>query len=264
MGVIGDMIGDMIGTRTAAGRTGVAAPSARLRNLLAGLALVSLTACGGGNEVAPLEVQLIQAGQARLQQLRAGKAEPLVLTRALLDTVEDPFIEATIERLDQKANLLLRDRRRDDQPGDIEVWRTGDDVTLTTRNGVLIATRGLGGNLLSTEVQLAGNRPGPASGGARVMMIRAQDNKELRMALACELEDLGPKTIVIVQKSQETRHLRETCVRAMNANAGDREPGRTGTVINDYWVDSKQGLIWQSRQWAGPEIGYLLLRRLTI
>ncbi len=240
-----------------------------IRGLLTGLVLATLAACGGGNDVTPLELQLVQAGQARLKHLRAGKQPTSPpLSRAFLDTVEDPFIEATIERQNQKANLLLRQRLRDDQPGEIEVWRTGDNVSLTMRNGVLISTRGLGGNLLSAQVQVAGDQPGPASGGAHVMMIRAHDNHELRMALACEIQDLGPETIVIVQKPQVTRHLRQTCIREKNDTQentwGDREPGRNGTVINDYWIDSKQGLIWQSRQWAGPEIGYLLLRRLTI
>ena len=231
-----------------------------IRKAAAVLALLALAACGGGKEVAPLELQVLQAGKARFQQLTGGKPAPLPqLSRAFLDTVDQPYIEATLERRDQTAYLLIADRRRDDLPGEIVTWRTGDNVTLTTRAGVLIATRGLGGNLLSAQVQVADGRLGPASGGAHVMQIRAHDNKALGMALACDLEDLGAETIIIVERAHATRHLRQRCERVRQ---GD-EPGQGGVVVNDYWIDSTQGVIWQSRQWAGPEIGYLRLRRLT-
>ncbi len=39
--------------------------------------------------------------------------------------------------------------------------------------------------------------------------------------------------------------------------------GGGGEVVNDYWVDSRGGLVWKSRQWAGPQIGYIRFRRLT-
>lgn len=233
---------------------------ARAAALIAGGALLALAACGGGNEVAPLELQVLQAGKARLQQLRASKPAALPqLSRAFLDTVDQPYIEVTLERRDQTAYLLIADHRRDDLPGELVTWRTGDNVTLTTRAGVLVATRGLGGNVMSGEVQVADGQPGPVSGGAHVLMVRAHDNKELRMALACDLEDLGPETIIIVERAHATRHLRQRCERVLQGE----EPGRGGVVVNDYWVDSKAGLIWQSRQWAGPGIGYLRMRRLT-
>lgn len=231
-----------------------------VRTVLAGLALLALAACGGGNEVAPLELQLFEAGKARIQQLGSGKPPPLPrLTRSFLDTVDQPYIEATLERREQQAYMLIAGRRHDDLPGELVTWRTGDNVTLTMRSGVLVATRGLGGNLMSADVRVADGQSGPVSGGAHVLMVRAHDNKELRMALACGLEDLGPETIVIVGRAHATRHLRQNCKRVVQED----EPGNGGVIVNDYWVDSKGGPVWQSRQWAGPEIGYLRIRRLT-
>ena len=227
---------------------------------IAGLALLALAACGGGNEVTPLEVQVLEAGKARFQRLRGGRPAPLPqLTRAFLETVDQPYIEVTLERREQQAYLLIADRRRDGLPGELVTWRTGDNVTLTMRNGLLVATRGLGGNVMSADVRVADGRQGPASGGAHVLMVRAHDNHELRMALACELEDLGPETIIIVERAHATRHLQQRCERVLQ----DGEPGRGGSVVNDYWVDSTGGPVWQSRQWVGPEIGYLRIRRLT-
>ena len=49
-----------------------------------------------------------------------------------------------------------------------------------------------------------------------------------------------------------TTHMRETCVTADG-----------GRITNDYWVDTRAGLVWQSQQWAGPHVGYVKMRRLT-
>lgn len=221
------------------------------------LALI-LAGCSGGDAVPTLELQVIKAGQAVVAKRSAPKVERPPLTRAALDTLEGSFLEVTLERHDQLAYLYVNATRRDGDPGLITVWRTDDNITLAMRSGVLIATRGLGGDILSSTVQVAQGVPGPARSGERVMNIRTLDNKAVRLTLACDLADLGAETIVIVEQRHATRHLRETCE---GGRAGD---GRSaGQVVNDYWVDPGSGLVWQSRQWAGPSTGYLRLRRLT-
>lgn len=209
-----------------------------------------LAACSSGADAPTLQLQVLEAGRAAIAARVAPDTAPPVPTREFLDTVSDPLLEVTRERTGQVAYLYLSAARRDAGPGRINVWRTGDDVSLSTRGGVLIATRGLGGDILSSAVVLRANAPGPAP-GARVQHIRALDNKEVRLALACMVTDLGPAGIEIVGRRHATRHLRESC------------EGGGGRIVNDYWVDSRAGLIWQSRQWAGPQIGYLRLRRLT-
>ncbi|PJE30006.1 hypothetical protein CVM52_26195, partial [Pseudooceanicola lipolyticus] len=103
-----------------------------------------------------------------------------------------------------------------------------------------------------SAVATAPDRLGPAGGGERVMFIRTGDLEERRLGLACALQDLGPATITIVEQAQATRHLQERCTTPDG-----------GEIVNDYWTDARQGLVWQSRQWAGPHIGYLRIRRLT-
>ena len=217
----------------------------------AAIALV-LAGCSGGTDQPTGNLQVLEAARQRVAAARAPETERPPLTRAALDTVEVAAIEATVEDADAQAYLFEQVVRRDDAPGQIVVWRTEDNVTLALRSGVLIATRGLGGDLLSTQVELAGDRPGPAvGGGQKIMRVRALDNKAVPIVLACEVTDLGPETIVIVERAHPTRHLRETC------------EGGGGTVVNDYWTDPRSGLVWQSRQWAGPYIGYIRTRQLT-
>jgi len=215
------------------------------------LAVLILGACSQGNQVTPLQLQVLQAGQQIIASKRSVKVERPPLTRSTLDAVEGSYIEAVVERRDALAYLHVDARRQDQHPGQITVWRTDDNVTLTMRNGVLIATRGLGGDLLSAQVPVRSGTLGPAHGGAHVMSLRSGANHQRRLSLACELIDLGPETVRIVEQSYSTRHLQQRC------------SGGGGEVVNDYWVDSSAGLVWKSRQWAGPQIGYIRFRRLT-
>jgi Group 4 capsule polysaccharide lipoprotein gfcB, YjbF len=218
-----------------------------------------LAACSGGNEEPDLELQVIASLRTSIAAKTAPQVESPPVTRALLDTLDGAYLEVRLERRDLLAFLTVNAQLRDGTPGQITVWRTVDNSELVVRNGVLIATRGLGGDILSSTVQVDDDTPGPAGSGEKIMTIRALDNKAIRLALVCELSDLGPETIEIIELRHPTRHLRETCTGGVAAD-GTGTPGR---VVNDYWVDSRNGLVWQSRQWAGPQIGYLRLRQIT-
>ena len=222
-----------------------------IRALLGLIPLLGLIGCSSGNEVVPLEVQLIRAGQDVAARPRGKAPERPALRRTDLDPLEGSFMEVTLEREERLAYLFVNDQRQDDSPGRIMIWRSEDNVTMTTRNGMLIATRGLGGDILSSTVQVQGNLPGPATGGEHTQVIRALDNGKVRLTMACDLTDLGPETIEIVERKHATRHLQQRC------------SGTDGSIINDYWVDYGNGLVMQSRQWAGPQIGYMRFRRLT-
>ncbi len=223
-----------------------------IRRILIGATLL-LSACSSGTEEAPLQLQVFNSTRDLIRaRISSGQeVERPPLRRSDLDPLEGSYLEASIERRDILAYLFVNVDLDDDYPGRLRVWRTDDNVTLTMRNGVLVSTRGLGDDLLSSRVQVSGTRPGPSSGGEHVQYIRTAEYDSLQMSFACELVDLGPETIVIVERKHATRHLQQRCT------------GPSGEFVNDYWADSGAGLIWQSRQWAGPGIGYMRFRRLT-
>lgn len=225
------------------------------------LGLLALAGCTRGTDNsgergdAQLQLEIFKAGRAAIAAARAPKTPEL--TRAVLDGVEGALLEVTLERRDQRAYLYVEAQHRDAYPGQIVVWRTGDNVTLMMRSGVLFASRGLGGDILSGTVQVANGVPGPSGGGEKSFDIRVHDNKALHLSLTCEVADLGPETVQIIGHDHSTRHLRETC------EGGKTSDGTSGVVVNDYWVDRRAGLVWQSRQWAGPEVGYLRIRQVN-
>lgn len=219
-------------------------------------ALLGMAGCSSGTQEAPVYQQIFTSTANKIKGARAARAPRQVLTRALLDTLEEPHLEVTLERNDQRAFLTQSAARRDDAPGQIDVWRTADNITLAFRAGILISTRGLGGDLISSAVQAGDSRAGPVGSGARAYHLRTRDAKARRLSVICELSDLGPVTLEIVGHNHATRHLRETCI-------SPPETGAEGRIVNDYWIDSRQPILWQSRQWAGPYIGYLRTRQLT-
>jgi Group 4 capsule polysaccharide lipoprotein gfcB, YjbF len=215
------------------------------------LVALFLSGCSAGDDIPSLELQVIEATRAAIAAKTAGTPPRITITRAMLNDLDGSFLEVTLERKDQLAYLELDAKRRDSLPGNITIWRTFDDVSLATRNGMLISITGIGGGIASSSVLASGNTPGPAYDGEHILFIRALDNKEIRLSMVCEVVRLGSETIEIIEYTHTTQHVQERC------------EGGGGTVVNDFWIDSRAGLIRQSRQWAGPNIGYLRIRRLT-
>ncbi|OIQ32464.1 MAG: hypothetical protein BM562_04115 [Alphaproteobacteria bacterium MedPE-SWcel] len=228
----------------------------RMWGLGAALMLGLLTGCARGPEDTPLEIEIGQVirDQIRLRRGKATAPKPPVLTRALLETIAEPHIEVEIEEVKLRDYLTLQVARQDDVPGRIELWRSVDNISFGFRDGMLISTRGLRGTLLSAAVPADGQGAmGPASGGLRRYEFAGDDNASYRVQLACELRDLGAEPLEIVGLIYPTQHLQEYCRGAQG-----------GVILNDYWVDRRDGRLWQSRQWAGPEVGYIRVRQVVI
>jgi len=220
------------------------------------LALITLASCTKGPEEASGAIELGRSIRALIQERRAGPAAPLQINRAFLEQFPQPHLEVIVEQSDLTGYLGLVLARQDDLPGEITTWSAADNSALAFRNGMLIATRGLPGNLISASVPVQEGTAGPAHGGQRRYYLRSGNNQEQVVTLACKITDLGPQQLEIYDRIYRTRHLQEHC-------EGRGETGRKTVVLNDYWVDSQNKKVWKSRQWAGPEIGYLRIRDLS-
>jgi len=63
------------------------------------------------------------------------------------------------------------------------------------------------------------------------------------VALDCVFESAGPATIEVAELSYNLIRMNEICTNARRQ------------VTNAYWVDPRNGYIWKSAQWLGPNIG---------
>lgn len=230
-----------------------------MNRLFISLALISslaLGACGsrngGGNDGA-----LQQASAAALGALKARHATKnnvptrIIVTRKLLDETAGEVMQVIPEKFGLQDFMFLAGKRNDSYPGTVEVWKSSDNAHLILRDGVLIATKGLGGDMRSADATAAiAGFDGHGGGGERLITLDRQDGSAQTVPFACDMTQLGRETIQIVDQRISAYHIREDCVY------------RDTMFTNEYWVETSGGRMRKSRQWAGPVFGYVAFERL--
>lgn len=129
--------------------------------------------------------------------------------------------------------------------GTVTTWRTADNATLSFDDGVLVSTRGLGDDLMGAgaEKTLAAFAGGDAGPYRRQYRYLDGENHTVYLNAGCTVQGRGTEAV-------DGRHLRrrdEVCETFHSA------------FTNVFWFDS-MGRVVRSRQWVGPEIGYVETR----
>jgi hypothetical protein len=169
------------------------------------------------------------------------------LTRPIIDQSPLPLIVAEIPRRGVAATMALQGDR-----GGVTTWRTADFQTLTFRGGVLIATRGLGDDLMSADVTgtLAALQGGPQAGYPRIMSYLDGEGRTQFRAMVCDMAAPQAAAVTSFGLNFPVQLHVETC-------------NTTGqTVTNRYWRQT-DGIVRQSEQWIGPGLGTLATERLS-
>lgn len=215
-----------------------------LRLTLTALMIAALSSCGPlADETMPgasFVRGLIPSGQSD-QTATAGAQG---LTRAAIEQNERPQILVALPTTGVTVPIALFEESRGKA-----TYVTRDLVSVTLEDGLLIATRSLGADLMAADVDDI--RPILQSGGGAV---RVHDylnglNQIERHSYQCDVRVVGPETIEIFERSYRTTQVQEDCV----------SPDTSFTNI--YWIDGA-GTIWQSRQWVSPLIGYAEILKL--
>lgn len=172
-----------------------------------------------------------------------GTAKPTAppqITRALLAQVVTPVMLVTVDDRNQQALIAEIQTNRG-----VATWSSVDDITLSLRNGVIVATRGFGADLMAADVpDISGRSGGKAH--SRVHTLLNGEDRAVQTSYVCGVRSAGIKMIEIVEISYETTHIIESC-----AGGGLR-------FVNDFWFTSDQTLR-KSRQWVSPDVGFLTI-----
>lgn len=124
------------------------------------------------------------------------------------------------------------------QNGSMRTFMTPGEQALILRNGLLIGTRGLGHDLSVAEPQTEPLiRAGQSGSGQRIMRYFTGDGLETPLSFDCTTAP-GPKPGVLVEDCK----------------------GHGTTFQNSYI--SQGGQISVSRQWVGPNLGYMTIQVL--
>lgn len=205
------------------------------QGILAALAALGLLAgCGDGGNPA------FKAAVARIQSLgrpapKAPTADQIRarLTPEVLAQIEGGVLIATIPAREASAALFEAGRN-----GPVVTYVTPDGISLSLDRGVLVATRGLGFDLMTADVdepQAALRAGGATTGAVRIHRYLDGENQVVLRSLVCRYARAGGAVT-------------ETC----------RTPG--ATIENRYVMGA--GGIDASRQWVGPETGYVRIEHI--
>ena len=155
-----------------------------------------------------------------------------------------PAIIAQIEsRAAQGALYQVQNR------GGITAYLSADGGLITLDHGFLAATRGLGGDLMSSEQARVISMVLARREGAVERTFRHLDGDDQLVAerFVCRVENRGPREISVREGgTARTTLMAEICV------------SETGELRNLYWVGPDRRLV-QSRQWGGDWLGTIAL-----
>ncbi|WP_415182081.1 YjbF family lipoprotein [Phaeovulum sp.] len=137
--------------------------------------------------------------------------------------------------------------------GGTHSWRNAANIGLVTRDGFLLATRGLGHDAMAID-----------PGAAVVLVLTGQngnsqrlheelngDDRVRRHAFTCEIRTQGNRDIEIGGKSVSTRLMAENCFSATGPS-----------FTNLYWV--RAGRVMQARHWVSAGFGTLAMRAPSV
>ena len=223
-----------------------------LRPFILALTL-ALAACSGGDFAGPSPVMdTVKLAKQSIMPGRAGATGggaslPQGLSRAALADVEGPLLLAQIERTGAAATLRLARENNG-----YSTFASPDKMTMTFKDGILSASRGLPGDLLAgeTDPTLTALHDRSAASYPKAMRFIGGDRQIILSRLSCQMQVVGPEPVEILEVTHATTHMAEIC-----ADAGGNQ------LRNDYWIGSDQ-MIWKSRQFLHPIMGYVAVQRL--
>ena len=206
------------------------------------LCMAALVGCSSGNGTPEFSRLLINAFRDGLKDTdpTAGNNTVLGLTREQVDGTPVPLVRSLVEDRNTWATLVEVTRNQE-----ARTYFTGDEASLTYRNGILINTGAFGGDLKGLGLSAASVKDAVAAGQSQgSYRYLGALNQELRLDVTCQTEVTGaPMTLTLLERPHRLVPVRETC-------AGD------GVAFeNLYWMESGSGIVWKSTQWVSPSVG---------
>ncbi|WP_432448655.1 YjbF family lipoprotein [Aliiroseovarius marinus] len=136
--------------------------------------------------------------------------------------------------------------------GPVTTWQSGDRVSLSFLQGVLVATRGLGDDLMAQDAGPLPKLLSQGQGGTYQRQTRhlSGENQIRGTTLTCSLEPGNPERILLANGTTDARRFVENC------HAG------TLRITNLYWRDTRGSLV-KSYQWISEGAGYATIEMIS-
>ncbi|MBW4962579.1 YjbF family lipoprotein [Sulfitobacter sp. CW3] len=206
------------------------------------LTTVLLSACTAGESLIYRGLEMVEDEPGRVA-LPAGQFPPRFA--ALVADTSVPLLVVTIESSKQGGRLLL-----ENSVNDVETWLSADMSALMIQNGIIRGTRGVGSELFASDISEPMNLilSGNTGYSDRFTSNLGGDDRIRTRTYRCLVETKGSDVINLEIGRVATRVMTEDC-KSMDQS-----------FTNTYWVSSTTGAIVQSRQWAGDDVGYMIIQ----
>lgn len=201
--------------------------------------LAALSACESGllgdSELAQV-VNDIRETRAQTAARASGAPSAPAVTPEMLVGFDDPLITAAVPKYGTTGLLGIAERN-----GRAVTWLTPDRIALVTRDGVVIATRGLVGDLASARVPDIRTERGQTT---RDHYYLGPNQRSVRERFSCNIATDGSETVHVVGTAYETTRVSERC------RSDDT------SFTNVYWIENT-GKVRKSRQWISTLVDYV-------
>lgn len=213
----------------------------KMTRALCGAALLAtLAACGNMGSDGSVAGMLATAAKESAANMRGEKAaaapapDPSAMAAEALRVNPGPLILVGLERMGTTQVLAMTGENSGQR-----TYMTKNEQALILRGGMLAGTRGLGHDLSVAEMSNSAAliRAGRSGQARRVMHYWTGDGLERPMSFDCTIGP-GPKPGVILESCQNGPL----------------------TFQNNYIVSGGRATV--SRQWIGPDLGYVTIQEL--
>ena len=213
-------------------------------------AVIGLTGCGNDPTTSDVTnpIGLVGAALKARQDKRDGAAvDPAALAalHTALEKAGQPILLVVNGSL--KFSALMAPYGSN---GAVRTWGTEQYVTLSTRDDIVVATRGFGPDMMSSIApSLSKIAAGQGTVRRRYYYLDGADQTQA-YNFDCAIASEGGDTIAVLGKSYVTSRIGESCV------------GPTGSFKNQYWFDNRH-ILRQSSQFLVPGVDNLVLQRVV-
>lgn len=224
----------------------------KLISVVSALAVSVLAGCSGGSGGDGQNLVAIAANvfSDRIERARSARTEPFSIERTFgpeeIEAMSGPTLAGHLLARDVWSGMTLAF-----SSGGYDHYHTADGIGLVFRSDVMVSTRGINGDLFASDMSgtlraLAGRNSGRYQKSMRFLTPLSGFTDA---SLTCELRRGEVESFVIARQTYSARRYTENCI------LGD-------TTIENHFFRDASGAILRSRQWIGPEGGYIDLYRL--
>lgn len=224
-----------------------------LKHVIRIIALTALAACGSEKNT-EISIQSVLQGLGKVGLSKVirtkEKTEEQTLNRQIINDSKKKLYLGQIDRLGI-VNLFTETTRN----GSYSTFRSPANISVTVDNGIIIATRGLGLDLISQRSDLSANKMFSThlkqKPYTRFYRYLRTDNTLVSHHFICINSYTGIERIEVVGQSYNTRKFVETC------------QSEVSNFNNKYWVSTGSVKIMMSSQMTHPELGHITLQSLN-